>query len=212
MIKQIPSANTLNQLFMIRFIAAPSKKINADNEKQQEPSIEKDTTSVNDNKAKTDNETPSQIIKMPKAKAISIETNNEIPSQIIDTPKVRSAYSEYNIKENSNVKLTSNAIMMNAKPGKTNVIQPQAVARQTFVKKANTSIMPKSKIALNNKKLVVNKVRSHDQLVTKNKLHKTTALLPQTGKDKDTVIGIIGALAILLALISFKKSKENKKD
>ena len=26
MIKQIPSANTLNQLFMIRFIAAPSKK------------------------------------------------------------------------------------------------------------------------------------------------------------------------------------------
>lgn len=211
-IKQIPLANTINQLFMIRFIAAPSKKISTDNKKQQEPSMRKDATNFSDNKAKTDNKTPSQIIEMPKAKAISTETNNEIPSQIIDMPKARSTYSEYNIKENSNVKLTSNAIMMNAKPGKTNVIQPQAITRQTFVKKANTSIMPKSKIALKNKKSVVNKVQSHDQSVTKTKLHKIATLLPQTGENKDTVIGIIGALAILLALISLKKPKENKKD
>lgn len=213
MIKQIPSANLLNRLFMVRFIAAPSKKINANNEKQQEPSRRKDTTNFSDNKAKTDNKIPSQIIEMPKAKAISTETNNEIPSQIIDMPKARSTEAN-NDKENENpkAKSASNIIMMNAKPGETNVIQPQAITRQTFVKKANTSIMSKSKIALNNKKLAGNKIQSHDQSVTKTKLHKIAALLPQTGENKDTVIGIIGTLAILLALISLKKPKENKKD
>lgn len=71
--------------------------------------------------------------------------------------------------------------------------------------------MSKSKIALNNKKLAGNKIQSHDQSVTKAKLHKIGALLPQMSEDKGTVIGIIGALAILLALISLKKPKENKK-
>ena len=35
--------------------------------------------------------------------------------------------------------------------------------------------------------------------------------MPQTSENKDTVISIIGALAILLALISLKKPKDNKK-
>lgn len=35
--------------------------------------------------------------------------------------------------------------------------------------------------------------------------------MPQTGENKDTVISIIEALAILLALISLKKPKDNKK-
>ena len=211
MIKQIPSTNLLNQLFMVRFIAAPNKKINADDEKQQEPNMKKDSTSVSDNKAKTDNKTPSQIIDMPKARAT--ETNNEIPSQIIDMPKAKSIETN-NDKENENpkAKSASNAIMMNIKTGKTSATQPRAITRQTVVKKANTGSMPKSKIALNNKQLAGNKIQLHDQLVTKTKLHKTAALLPQMGEDKNTVIGIIGALAILLALISFKKTKENKKD
>lgn len=209
-IKQIPSANTLNQLFMVKFIAAPSKKISADNEEQQEPNIRKDATSFSDNKAKTDNEIPSQIIDMSKAK--SIESNNEIPSQIIDMPKAISTYAEYNIRENQKAQLTSNTIMINAKIGKTNTIQPRATTHQIITKKANANIMPKSKIALHNKKLAGNTIQSHDQSVTKTKPHKAAVLLPQTGEDKDTAISIIGALAILLALISFKKPKENKKD
>ena len=87
-----------------------------------------------------------------------------------------------------------------------------SVTKVEAIKKANTGIMPESKIALSSKKLVVNKIQSHNQSVTKTKLHKIAALLPQTGEDKGTVIGIIGALIILLALISFKKPKENKKD
>lgn len=98
------------------------------------------------------------------------------------------------------------------KTNKTNTIQPQAVTHQTFIKKANTSIMPKSKIALSNKKLAVNKIQLHNKSETKTKLHKIAALLPQTSEDEGTIIGIIGALVILLVLISFKKPKENKKD
>ena len=148
---------------------------------------------------------------MPKA--ISTKTNNEIPSQIIDMPKAISTEID-NDRENEDpkAKSASNAIMMNAKTGKINTIQPQAITRQTFVKKANTGSMPKSKIALNNKKLAINKIQLRDQSTTKIKLHKTATLLPKTGEDKGTVIGIIGALVILLALISFKKTKENKKD
>lgn len=59
------------------------------------------------------------------------------------------------------------------------------------INNANTSIMPKSKITLSNKKLAVNKIQLYNQLVTKNKLHKIAALLLQTGEDKGTVIGII---------------------
>lgn len=87
-----------------------------------------------------------------------------------------------------------------------------SVTKFEAIKKANTGIMPESKISLNSKKLVVNKIQLHNKSVTKTKLHKIAALLPQTGEDKGTVIGIIGALVILLALISFKKPKENKKD
>ena len=72
-------------------------------------------------------------------------------------------------------------------------------------------VMDQTKIA-NSKKLAANKIQLHDQSETKTKLHKIVALLPQTGEDKGTVIGIIGALVILLALISFNNSKENKKD
>lgn len=57
------------------------------------------------------------------------------------------------------------------------------------------------------RKLAVNKIKSRDQSETKTKLHKIAALLPQTSGNKGTVIGIIGALLILLALISFKKPK-----
>lgn len=211
MIKQIPSANLLNQLFMVRFMAVPSTKINADNEKQQEPSMRNDEPSFSDNKAKTNNKILSQLIDMPKA--ISNKTNNEIPSQLIDMPEVIATETD-NDRENENpkAKSASNAIMTHAKTGKTNAIQPRAITHRTFVKKSNTGIMPKSKIALNTKKLAGNKIQSHDQLVTNTKLHKIAALLPQTGEDKDTVIGIIGALAILLALISLKNPKENKKD
>lgn len=60
---------------------------------------------------------------------------------------------------------------------------------------------------VSSKKLAVNKIQLHNQLVTKTKLHKIAALLPQTSGNKGTVIGIIGALLILLALISFKKPK-----
>lgn len=107
----------------------------ADNEKQQEPSMRKDSTSFSNNKAKTDNKTSSQIIDMPKVR--STETNNEIPSQIIEMPKARSTEAN-NDKEHENpkAKSASNIIMMNAKPGETNVIQPQAITRQTFVKKS----------------------------------------------------------------------------
>lgn len=87
-----------------------------------------------------------------------------------------------------------------------------SVTKVESIKKANTSIMPKSKITLNNKKLATNKIQLYDQSVTNTKLHKTATLLPQMGEDKGTVIGIIGVLAILLALISLKKPKENKKD
>lgn len=87
-----------------------------------------------------------------------------------------------------------------------------AKSKVKAIKKANTSIMPKFKIALSNKKLAVNKIKLHNKSETKTKLHKIAALLPQTDEDKGTVIGIIGALVILLALISFKKPKENKKD
>ena len=87
-----------------------------------------------------------------------------------------------------------------------------AKSKVEAIKKANTSIILKSKIALSSKKLVVNKIQLHNKSVTKTKLHKIAALLPQTGEDEGTVIGIIGALVILLALISFKKPKENKKD
>lgn len=210
-IRKIPSANLLNQLFMVKFIAMPSKKISAGNEEQQEANMRKDAISFSDNKAKTDNETPSQIIDMPKARLT--ETDNKIPSQIINMPEAISTETD-NDKENENskAKSASNAIMMNAKTGKTNTIRPRAITRRTFVKKAKASIMPKSKIALNKKKLALSKVQSHDQAATKTKLHKTAALLPQTGEDKDTVIGIIGALAILLALIGLKTPKENKKD
>lgn len=72
--------------------------------------------------------------------------------------------------------------------------------------------MPKSKIALSSKKLAVNKIQLHNKSETETKLYKIAALLPQTGEDKGTVIDIIGALVILLSLISFKKPKENKKD
>lgn len=87
-----------------------------------------------------------------------------------------------------------------------------AKSKTEAIKKANTSIMPKSKIALSSKKLAVNKMQLHNKSVIKTKLHKIATLLPQTDEDKGTVIGIIGALVILLALISFKKPKENKKD
>lgn len=190
-IKQIPSANTLNQLFMVRFIAAPSKKINADNEKWQKPGIRKDATNFSNNEAKS---------------------NNEIPSQIIDIPKAISIYAEASIKENSTIRSAPNTIIMNVKNDKTNTIQPQAITHRTLAKKENTGIMPKSKITSTNKKLAANKIQSHDQSAIKTKLHKTATLLPQTGEDKDTTIGIIGALAILLALINFKKPKDNKKD
>ena len=253
MIKQILSANLLNQLFMVRFIAIPSKKISVDNEKQQEPNMRKDITSFSDNKTKTDNKISSQIIDMPKArstetnneipsqmidmpkarstetdneipsqmidmpKARSTETDNEIPSQMIDMPKARSTETDNNREnENPKAKSASNAIMMNVKTGKiksaSNITQPRSITHRTLVKKANASIMPKSKIALKNEKSVANKIQSHDQSANKTKLHKTATLLPQTGEDQDTVIGIIGALAILLALIGFKKTKENKKD
>ena len=102
---------------------------------------------------------------------------------------------------------------------KTDQLSSSAIKTNQFVeskfeaiKKVNTSIMLKSKIALSSKKLAVNKIQLHDQSETKTKLHKIAALLPQTDEDKGTVIGIIGALVILLALISFKKPKENKKD
>lgn len=210
-IKQIPSANTLSQLFMVKFIAAPSKKIDADNEEQQEPNIGKDVTSFNDNKTEIDNEIPSQIIDMPKAG--SAKTTNDIPSQMIDIPKARLIETN-NDKENENqkAKSVSNAIVMNAKTGKANTIQPRTIKRQTFAKKANTNVMPKTKIALSNKELTVNKIQPHTQSIAKTKLHKTTALLPQTGENKDTAIGLIGALAILLALIGLKKPKDKKKD
>ena len=87
-----------------------------------------------------------------------------------------------------------------------------SVTKVEAIKKANTSIMTKSKIALSSKKLAVNKIQLHNKLETETKLYKIVALLPQTGEDKGTVIGIIGALVILLALISFKQPKENKKD
>lgn len=87
-----------------------------------------------------------------------------------------------------------------------------SVTKVEAIKKANTSIMTKSKIALSSKKLAVNRIQLHNKSVIKTKLHKIAALLPQTGEDKGTVIGIIGALVILLSLISFKKPKENKKD
>lgn len=191
-IKQIPSANTLSQLFMVKFIAAPSKKLDADNEKQQEPNMEKNTTSFSDNKAKTDNETPSQIIDMPKAR--STETNNDKENK---NPKAKSA---------------SNAIMMNAKTGKANTIQPRTITYQIITKKANANIMPKPKIALSNKELAVNKIQPHTQSIAKTKLHKTAALLPQTGENKNTTIGLIGALAILLALLGLEKPKDKEKD
>ena len=210
-IRKIPSANLLNQLFMVRFMAMPNKKISADNEKQQEPNMRKDATSFSDNKAKTDNKIFSQISDIPKA--ILTETNNKIPSQIINMPEAISTETNNdNENENSKAKSASNAIMINAKTGKTNTIWPRAITHRTFVKKAKPSIMPKAKIVSNNKKLAVNKIQLHNQSVTKTKLHKTAALLPQTGEDKDTIIGIIGALTILLALISLKNPKENKKD
>lgn len=190
-IKQIPSANPLSQLFMVRFVAASSKKINADNDEQQEPNIGKDTTSFSDNKA---------------------ETDNEIPSQIIDMPKAISTYGECNTEENSKTKSASDTIIMNVKTGKINTIQPRAITHQTFAKKANANIMSKPKIALNNKELTVNKIQSHAQSIAKTKPHKTAALLPQTGENKDTAIGLIGALAILLALIGLKKPKDKEKD
>lgn len=190
-IKQIPSANTLNQLFMVKFIAAPSKKINADNEKQQEPNMKKDVTSFSDNQTKID---------------------NEIPSQIIDMPKAKSTHVEYGIEENSKAKSASNAIMMNAKTGKANTIQPRAITHQIITKKANANIMPKPKIALSNKELAVNKIQPHTQSIAKTKPYKTATSLPQTGENKDTAIGLIGALAILLALIGLKKPKDKEKD
>lgn len=101
---------------------------------------------------------------------------------------------------------------MHAKNGKINTIQPRTIKRQTFAKKANTNIMPKSKIALNNKELAVNKIQLHAQSIAKTKPHKAAVLLPQTGENKDAVIGIIGALAILLALIGLKKPKDKEKD
>ena len=87
-----------------------------------------------------------------------------------------------------------------------------AESKVEVIKKANTSIMLKYKIALSSKKLVVNKIQLHNKSVTKTKLHKITALLPQTGEDKGTVIGIIGALVILLSLISVKKPKDDQND
>lgn len=164
---------------MVKFIAAPSKKINANNEEQQESNIRKNVTNFSDNKAEIDNKIPYQLINMLKTK--SNESNNEIPSQIIDMPKAKSTHVEYGIEENSKTKSVSNTIMMNAKTGKANAIQPRTITHQIITKKANANIMPKPKIALSNKELAINKIQPHIQSIAKTRPHKAAASLPQTG-------------------------------
>ena len=95
-----------------------------------------------------------------------------------------------------------------------NVVQIQSNNNKSTESKAfdTKQLVTNQTETVSSKKLAVNKIQLHNQLVTKTKLHKNATLLPQTSGNKGTVIGIIGALLILLALISFKKPKENKKD